>query len=161
MCFSSINKVLLPIPKKEKEKSFLVFISVHYTIKAWENEYVVGFGPYTWNGCEQRKRKHWLKDPIPSSCQRRDCLGKEVRCAPDMVLKHLQKERYWLFKVSNYEDTPYWLNACWTTSETRVSFIVLLMSLSMSRARLPSHGKVTYPRAPMPYWRNSYPLVSR
>ena len=64
--------------------------SVHNTTKAWENAYVVGSGPYTWNGCEQRKMKCWLKDPIIGSCQRRDYLGNEVRYAPNMVLKHLQ-----------------------------------------------------------------------
>ena len=42
---------------------------------------MVGFGPYTWNDCEQRKRKRCLKDPILGPCQRRDCLGKEVRYA--------------------------------------------------------------------------------
>ena len=61
---------------------------VHYTTKAWENAYMVGSGPYTWNGCEQRKRKSWLKDPILGPCQRRDCIGKKVRYAPDLVLKH-------------------------------------------------------------------------
>ena len=25
---------------------------VHYTTKAWENAYVVGFEPYKWNDCE-------------------------------------------------------------------------------------------------------------
>ena len=47
----------------------------------------------TWNGCEQRKRKCWLKDPILGLCQRRDCLKKEVRYVLDMVLKHSQKGR--------------------------------------------------------------------
>ena len=54
---------------------------------------MVTSGPYTWNDCEQRKRKCWIKDPILGSSQRRDCLEKEVRYAPDMVLKHSQKER--------------------------------------------------------------------
>ena len=66
---------------------------IHYTTKVWENAYVVGFGPYKWNGCEQRKRKRWLKDPNPSLYQRRDYLGKEVRYALDMVFKHSQKRR--------------------------------------------------------------------
>ena len=66
---------------------------VHYTTKAWENAYVVGSGPYTWKGCTQRKSKCWLKDPILGLCQRRDCLGKEVRFVLDMVLKHSQKGR--------------------------------------------------------------------
>ena len=59
--------------------------------KAWESADVVGFGPYTWSGCEQRKGKHWLQGSILSPCQGRDCLGKEVRYASDMVLKHSQK----------------------------------------------------------------------
>ena len=54
---------------------------------------MVGSRLYTWNGCEQRKRKHWLYDPILGPCQRRDCLGKEVRYAHDMVLKHSEKGR--------------------------------------------------------------------
>ena len=52
------------------------------------NVYVVRSRPYTWSGCEQRKRKHWLQHPILGPFQRRDCLGKKVRYAPDMVLKH-------------------------------------------------------------------------
>ena len=59
--------------------------------KAWGNVYVVGSGPYMWSGCKQRKRKRWLQNPILGLCQRRDCLDKEVRYAPDMVLKHSQK----------------------------------------------------------------------
>ena len=47
---------------------------------------MVGFRPYTWNDCEQRKRKRCLKNPILSPCQKHDCLGKEVRYAFDMVL---------------------------------------------------------------------------
>ena len=39
---------------------FLIFVAsellgaklVHYTTKAWENAYVVGFEPYKWNDCE-------------------------------------------------------------------------------------------------------------
>ena len=62
-----------------------------YITKAWGNVYVVGFRPYTWSGCEQRKRKHWLQNPIIGSYQRHDYLGKEVRYTPDMVLKHSQK----------------------------------------------------------------------
>ena len=54
---------------------------------------MVGSRPYTWSGCEQLKRKRRLKDPILGLCQRRDCLGKKVRYAPDMVLKHSQKGR--------------------------------------------------------------------
>ena len=65
--------------------------NVYNTTKAWENAYVVGSGPYTWNDCEQRERKYWLKDPILSPCQRCDYLVKEVRYALDMVLKHSQK----------------------------------------------------------------------
>ena len=137
------------------------FLVSHNTTKAWENAYVVGFGPYMWNGREQRKRKRWLKDHILGPWQRRGCLGREVRYALVMILKHSQKGRQWLSKVNNYEDTPYWLNACWTTSETCVSFTVLLMSLLMSRACFPSSGKVTYPTAQVPRWRNLYPLVSR
>ena len=124
-----------------KKKTTLFYNGVHYTTKAWENAYVVGSRHYTWSGCEQRKRKRWLKDLILGLCQRRNCIGKEVRYAPDMVLKHSQKGRYWLSKVSNYEDTPYWLNVYWITLETRVSFIVLLMSLSLSRVCFPSSGK--------------------
>ena len=41
---------------------------IHYSTKAWENAYVVGSRPYMWNGCEQRKRKSWLKDPILGPC---------------------------------------------------------------------------------------------
>ena len=66
-----------------------------------------------WNGREQRKRKRWLKDHILGPWQRRGCLGREVRYALVMILKHSQKGRQWLSKVNNYEDTPYWLNACW------------------------------------------------
>ena len=29
--------------------------------KAWGNVYVVGSGPYTWSGYEQRKTKRWLQ----------------------------------------------------------------------------------------------------
>ena len=47
--------------------------------------------PYMWNGCEQRRRKRWLKDLVLGLCKRRDYLGKEVRYAPDMILKHSQK----------------------------------------------------------------------
>ena len=61
---------------------------MYITSKAWENVYVVGFGPYTWNDCEQRKRKRCLKDPIFGPYQKHDCLGKKVRYASDMVLKH-------------------------------------------------------------------------
>ena len=61
--------------------------------KAWENASVVGSEPYTWSGCEQGKRKRCLKDLFLGQCQRRDYLGKEVRYAPDMVLKHLQEGR--------------------------------------------------------------------
>ena len=66
---------------------------VHYTTKAWENAYVVGSRPYTRNNCEQRKRKSWLKDPSLGPWQRRDYIEKEVRYAPDMILKHSQKGR--------------------------------------------------------------------
>ena len=59
--------------------------------KAWESANVVGSGPYTWSGCEQRKGKHWLQGSILSLCQGRVCLGKEVRYASNMVLKHSQK----------------------------------------------------------------------
>ena len=38
----------------------LVF--VYYTTKAWENAYVMEFRPYMQNGCEQRKKRCWLKD---------------------------------------------------------------------------------------------------
>ena len=113
------------------------FFSVsHNTTKAWENAYVVGFGPYMWNGREQRKKKRWLKDHILGPWQRRGCLGREVRYALVMILKHSQKGRQWLSKVNNYEDTR-------------------------SRACFPSSGKVTYPTAQVPRWRNFYPLVSR
>ena len=54
---------------------------------------MVGSRPYTWNGCEQRKRKRSLKDPILGLCQRRDCIRKKVRYAPNMVLKKSQKGR--------------------------------------------------------------------
>ena len=66
---------------------------VHNTIKAWENAYVVGYGPYTWNDCEQRKRKCWLKDPILGSCQRRDCLGKEDRKSTRLNSSHSDLSR--------------------------------------------------------------------
>ena len=52
---------------------------------------MIGSEPYTWSGCEQRKRKHGLQSSILSLCQRRDCLGKEIRYASDMVLKYSQK----------------------------------------------------------------------
>ena len=52
---------------------------------------MAGFGPYTWNGYEQRKGKGWLQGFIISLCQGRDCLRKEVIYALDMVLKHSQK----------------------------------------------------------------------
>ena len=51
-----------------KKKTTLFYNGVHYTTKAWENAYAVGFGHYTWSGCEQKKRKHWLKDPIFGPC---------------------------------------------------------------------------------------------
>ena len=76
-----------------KKKTTLFYNGVHYTTKASENAYVVGSGHYTWSGCEQRKRKRWLKDLILGLCQRRNCIRKEVRYVPDMVLKHSQKER--------------------------------------------------------------------
>ena len=63
---------------------------MHFT-KAWETVYVVGSGPYMWSGYEQMKENHWLQSSILSPCQRRDCLGKEVRYASDMVLKYSQK----------------------------------------------------------------------
>ena len=67
--------------------------AVHITTKARENAYVVRSGSYMWNGCEQRERKCWLKDPSLNLCQRSDCHRKEVRYALDMVLKHSQKGR--------------------------------------------------------------------
>ena len=103
---------------------------------------MVGSEPYTWSGCEQRKRKCWLQSSILSPCQRRDCLGKEVRYAFDIVLKHSRP-----FKVSNYRNTPYWLSACWTMLGTLVSPTVLLMSLSLPKSCSPGSGKVTYPHA--------------
>ena len=51
--------------------------AVHFTTKARENAYVVGFGSYSLNGCEKRERKCWLKDPILNLCQRCDCLGRK------------------------------------------------------------------------------------
>ena len=47
---------------------------------------------YTWNGCEKRERKCWLRDFVLVHA-RRDCLEKEVKFSPDMVLKHSQKGR--------------------------------------------------------------------
>ena len=38
-----------------------------------------------------RKKKCWLQDSILIPCQGHDCLGKEVKYASDMVLKHSQK----------------------------------------------------------------------
>ena len=67
--------------------------NVRYTTKAWENVYVVGFGPYTWSAYEQRKMKRWLKDPILGPCRRHDYLGKEVKYVSNMILKHSQKGR--------------------------------------------------------------------
>ena len=60
-------------------------------VKAWENVDLAGSESYTWSDCEQRKRKRWLQSSILNLCQRRDYLGKKVRYASDMVLKHSQK----------------------------------------------------------------------
>ena len=51
---------------------------------------MVESGLYTWSSCEQGERKCWLRD-LSWSVLKRDCLGKEVRFAHDMVLKHSQK----------------------------------------------------------------------
>ena len=37
-------------------------------VKAWENVDVAKSGPYTWSGCEQRKRKRWLQSSILNPC---------------------------------------------------------------------------------------------
>ena len=56
-------KVVFVVYGQEERMKF-----VHNTTKAWENAYVVEFGPYTWNDCEQRKRKRWLRDLVLSPC---------------------------------------------------------------------------------------------
>ena len=64
---------------------------------------MIGSEPYTWSGCEQRKRKHGLQSSILSPCQRRDYLGKEIRYASDMVLKHLQERDSDLLRSATIE----------------------------------------------------------
>ena len=73
--------------------------------KAWESVDVDGSRPYTWNGYEQRKGKHWLQGSTLSPCQRCDCFRKEVRYAPKMVLKHSQKGDSDLLRSATI-DTP-------------------------------------------------------
>ena len=91
--FTRVCKFLLYGVKKKNVIYNFFFLVYNTPTKAWDNAYVVGSGPYTWSGCERGKRKRWLKDLILGQCQRHDYLGKEVRYAPDMVLKHLQKGR--------------------------------------------------------------------
>ena len=67
---------------------------------------VVGYGPYMWNGYEQRKGKCWLQGSILSLCQRGDCLRKEVRYTPDMVFKHSQKGDSDILRLETTE-TPF------------------------------------------------------
>ena len=51
--------------------------AVHNTIKVWENVKVIESGPYTWSGCEQRKRKHWLRDFVLVNTKGMTVLGRE------------------------------------------------------------------------------------